>query len=400
MFTFLNWFSLSISMSTKVYDYGIVGAGAAGLQLALAFAMDPFFDKKNILIIDKNNKSDNDRTWCFWEKGAGKWDQIIHHSWDEGKFITTKEELLLDLKPYSYKKLRGISFYNYAKEIISQKDNIEWITDEVLDIKTQSSHVNIGNGVNSYLVNHCFDSRIDSGFFQSDDRYIRILQHFKGWIIKFENDVFDPARFTMMDFRLQYEDSTSFSYVLPVSKNEALVEFTLFTKEVLPDEVYEQHLKIYISSYISQGKYQITEVEQGIIPMTNYPFHKNNSERITKIGTAGSWVRPSTGYSFKYAEKNAKAIVENLKAQRRPDHNLIDRKFRVYDTLLLDILMNKNHLGPKIFHQMYAKNPVQQILKFLDGETTLSEDFQIINSLDSKYFLFALFRQAKAKVGF
>jgi lycopene beta-cyclase len=386
-------------MSTKVYDYGIVGAGAAGLQLALAFAIDPFFDNKNILIIDKNNKSENDRTWCFWEKGEGKYDQIIHHSWKEGKFINSKEALTLHLKPYSYKKLNSLSFYNYAKKIIKQKDNIEWVTNEVTDIKIQNNSVNIIDGSHSYSVNHCFDSRIDSGFFQNDDRCIRILQHFKGWSVIFENDVFDPDCFTMMDFRLQHEKGTSFSYVLPVSKNEALVEFTLFTKDLLPDEVYVQYLKEYISNYISKGKYQIIEVEQGVIPMTNYPFHKSNSEKITKIGTAGSWVRPSTGYSFKYAEKNSKLILENLKANRKPDHNLIDSKFRMYDTLLLDILLRKNHLGPEIFYQMYTKNPVQKILKFLDGETSFSEDFKIISSLDSKHFLIAILNQLKAKLG-
>jgi lycopene beta-cyclase len=53
---------------TQIYDYIIVGAGAAGLMLANAMALDPFFSDKRILILDKDPKEANDRTWCFWEK--------------------------------------------------------------------------------------------------------------------------------------------------------------------------------------------------------------------------------------------------------------------------------------------------------------------------------------------
>lgn len=382
-------------MSEKEYDYCIAGAGAAGLHLALAMAKEDYFNDKQILILDKSKKTENDRTWCFWEKGEGKWDNIIDHKWSTGKFLSTNDALTLQLEPYSYKKLRGISFYNHAKELISQRDNIEWITEGVNNVKEMNDQVEVSGETNTYLVSHCFDSRINKDFDQSDDRYIRILQHFKGWTISFEKDVFDPNSFTMMDFRIKHENSTSFSYVLPVSSREALVEFTLFTKYLLPENDYDPYIKEYISTYISKEEYSIKEVEFGVIPMSNYPFHKVNSERITKIGTAGSWVRPSSGYSFKYSEKYVQKLIENIKAGRRPDKNLISSKYRFYDTLLLDILYGKNNLGPGIFYQMYSKNPVQLIFKFLDGETTIAQDVKIISSLDALPFLQALVRQIK-----
>ena len=63
------------------HDYIITGTGASGLMLAYRMAKDPFFDHKSILIIDKEKKSSNDRTWCFWENGTGEWDDILHKSW-------------------------------------------------------------------------------------------------------------------------------------------------------------------------------------------------------------------------------------------------------------------------------------------------------------------------------
>ena len=53
----------------KQYDYIIIGNGLAGFQLALALSQDTFFDNKKIALIDKSDKTENDKTWSFWEKG-------------------------------------------------------------------------------------------------------------------------------------------------------------------------------------------------------------------------------------------------------------------------------------------------------------------------------------------
>ena len=66
---------------TQIYDYIIVGAGAAGLMLANAMALDPFFSDKRILILDKDPKEANDRTWCFWEKNEGPLEALICRDW-------------------------------------------------------------------------------------------------------------------------------------------------------------------------------------------------------------------------------------------------------------------------------------------------------------------------------
>lgn len=85
------------------------------------------------------------------------------------------------------------------------------------------------------------------------------------------------------------EDLASFTYVLPTSKRSALIEFTLFTTALIEDSDYDLMLKKYIESILNINNYKIKEVEKGVIPMTNFPFHKANTKWVTKIGTAGSW---------------------------------------------------------------------------------------------------------------
>ena len=58
-------------MVEKIYDYIICGAGASGLILASSMLDDKYFSNKKILLIEKENKNLNDRTWSFWEEKNG-----------------------------------------------------------------------------------------------------------------------------------------------------------------------------------------------------------------------------------------------------------------------------------------------------------------------------------------
>ena len=110
-----------------------------------------------------------------------------------------------------------------------------------------------------------------------------------------------------------------------------------------------------------------------------------------KIGTAGGWVKPSSGYTFKNCEKNAIKIVQNLKQNKPATKGLIRPRFRLYDALLLRVLHKKNEIGPSLFSTMFLKNDVQSILAFLDDESSLWKDIQMMSRFPQWPFLNALF---------
>ena len=78
-------------------------------------------------------------------------------------------------------------------------------------------------------------------------------------------------------------------------------------------DVYEEYIKDYLNKYYGKSTYKLVKSEFGVIPMTTYPFHSDSTMNITKIGTAGGWVKPSTGYSFKNCEKYSEKILDNIK---------------------------------------------------------------------------------------
>lgn len=378
-------------MSTSNFDICIVGGGVSGLHLALALVKDTHFKDYKIALFEKAPKTKNDKTWSFWEEGKGNWDELIHKKWKKGKIFAQNEEVDLNLASYTYKMLKSIDFYRYAYHQLEKASNISLIFETVQDVNENENQVNIRTSNKLYTSKLVFNSRIPDFNKIKEEAQFTLLQHFKGWYIETKQPAFNPDEFVMMDYRYKDGKLTSFVYVLPVTKYKALVEYTYFTPDLVSDKHYDVFLKKYIKQQLKVDEYEVVEQEKGIIPMSTYNFAKNHTDKIIQIGTAGGWVKASSGYSFKNAEKKAKKIISNLKHNRPINQGLFHSKYRHYDSLFLNVLYNHNQVGEKVFYKLYAKNKIQTLLRFLDEETSYLEDFSIIKSLTSVKFIKAFF---------
>jgi lycopene beta-cyclase len=379
-------------MNPSHFDYVIVGNGLAGLQLALKLASDSYFDNYKIALIDPSSKTKNDKTWSFWEKHATLWDSITEKEWEQATFISKSKEINLNLHPYRYKTIRSIDFYKNSKLVLSQKSNIMFITDTVTSLKETNNFVQIFTKHQNYTSKHVFDSRIPTAFKNPINEVISLKQHFKGYFIDAVSDVFNEKKLVMMDYRLKDGDQTTFMYVLPFSKRKALIEFTYFTEQLVKESVYDTYIKTYIKDYLHVDEYQIIETETGHIPMSTFNFEKFNTAKITKIGTGGGWVKASTGYSFKHTEKKVTQIVSNIKLNKTPSFKLFKKKYKFYDKVFLKVLKDENSKGEWVFQQLYNKNSIQSIFRFLDEESTIIDELKIMWSLLSWRFLKAFFK--------
>ena len=218
-----------------------------------------------------------------------------------------------------------------------------------------------------------------------------------GWVVKTKEPVFNPHVATFMDFSIDQKKNTRFMYALPFSKQSCLLEYTLFSQNLLPEEEYENAIREYLIENLGSEDFEILEREKGSIPMTSYKFHKHNTKRIQYIGTAGGWTKPSTGYTFMNTTKKTKALVQLLKDGKSTTTLSSKWKFWFYDLLLLDILGEHNDKGQYIFETLFKNRSPQLIFKFLDEETSFWEDLQIISGCPKKEFLGALYRRCMQK---
>jgi lycopene beta-cyclase len=359
------------------YDYIIAGCGAAGLQLALAMSEDSFFQNKRILMIDADDKRANDRTWCWWERGSGRWDDIITKSWKRADFMSDTFEKTINLGDYTYKMLRSADFYSYLKLKLSECAMIEWRIESVLDIQEQGDRAAVITKDARYEASCVFNSIVDLKAEAALSNHPWIHQHFVGWFIRTKEPVFDESRFTMMDFRILQHDNTRFMYVLPTSKHEALFEYTLFSGNLLARCEYEEGIRDYLNQ-AGIREYEIVEQEAGIIPMTTHPFHRKNTAHVLHIGSAGGWTKASTGYTFYLSGKLATRLCDHLKKGASLTSFHRKTRFAFYDAVVLDVLQRRNDVGAAFFTSVYQHNPIELVFRFLNEESSLTEELQII----------------------
>jgi lycopene beta-cyclase len=374
------------------YDYIITGSGASGLMLAYRMANDSFFDNSSILIIDKEKKNSDDRTWCFWENGEGEWDELLHKSWGKILFESNTYKNTIPLQSYAYKMLRSGVFYDKLWNFINTKNNIRFIEDTVVNIEGSEDGAIVETLKSKYFTTKLLNSIDLNKKYTLQKKYPVLLQHFCGWFIETDKISFDDSTATFMDFTVDQKRNTRFMYVLPISPNKALFEYTLFSKEVLTKEEYESELLKYLAIK-SITEYTITEIEQGVIPMTSYKFWEQNSKNILHIGTVGGWTKASTGYTFKNTSKKTIQLIAFLKAENDFTHFRKKTRFWWYDLLLIDVLSSYNHLGSKLFSTLFKRNSLKNVFKFLDEETIFIEDLRIMLSMPPGRFIKALFRR-------
>lgn len=375
------------------FDYIIVGGGASGLLLAETMGADSWFSNKRIAILEYQANKQNDRTWCFWEQDTDRFKSVIHRSWRQFRFKDSSYSTLANLEPLRYNMVRGLDFYREWQLRIKKYSNISQIITRVTELKETESGVHVGTEAGAFFASHVFTSVSFGDISKLMQPFPVLQQHFIGWRIKSNKAVFDPDTPLFMDFSVPQLGNTRFMYVLPFSENEALLEYTLFSADLLEDTQYEEAIKTYIHKLQGDVSYEILEVEKGVIPMTCNDFSVADTQHITHIGIAGGWAKPSTGYTFWSSIQKTTKLIAALKSEKSLRMARKDQ-FWFYDLVMLEVLHKENHSGSRIFSALFKKLPPVLILRFLHEQTSLAEDLKIIWACPKWMFIKALWRTA------
>ncbi len=369
----------------------------AGLSLAYYLTQSPLRDR-SILILDREPKNRNDRTWCFWENGAGPFESIMFRRWNTVSFHGTTHAGPLNLGPYQYKLLRGIDFYTFVQNELDKWPNIERRQATINRIKDTSQGGFVIADEEPYIADYVFDSTFSIKLDQPENH--NLLQHFKGWVIKTEKPCFNPQQPEIMDFRVEQHGDCRFVYVMPFDSQTALVEFTLFNDKLLTDAEYDAAIRRYLERYLDTGAYQIAETEYGVIPMSDTQTQENPSEHIVRIGTSGGYTKASTGYTFQRTQRYLRDIVANLAETGKPSRkpSWFSRRFKLYDSVLLNVLEKHRHPADDVFTRFYAKNHPVNAFRFLDEDTQFIDELRFFASYPWWPFTVAFFDVLRRKI--
>jgi lycopene beta-cyclase len=374
----------------------VVGGGCAGMQLINALLKLSAEQTGEILLIESNQPTIH-KSWCFWTNKQSEYDFLIEKHWSELKFCSSRSELSEIIKPYQYNYINSERFFEYHKQLISDSSRVRVVSEEVIKFKSEKDLKQVYTLNNQYTARHVYNSTIDHSFV--DSTKILLWQHFKGWFIKTDQEVFNSDQATIMDFNISQDQAAHFIYVLPFSKTEALVEFTSFSVlDCYSDQVYDLYLENYISAKFD-CQYEIIREEKGKIPMTDYNFPARDKEGIIQIGSAGGAIKPSTGYAFNRISRQTNYLIECFLKNNESIKNVNSSgRFHFYDTLLLQIIRDKPETVSKIMDQLFVNNSFLKILSFLDENSTLFEELSLFSTLPKRLFLKQVLHYVHAKL--
>jgi len=371
----------------KTFDYIICGGGASGLLLSNALISDKYFNDKKVLVIEKDIKNINDKTFGFWNEEESLLDEIVFKEWEYAEFLDSNSHNSFSLSPYKYKMINSKKFYLHIGNKISKASNFTYLNSNINEIDEINRIVKTDDG--DFTSSIIFSSIYNEVSFK---KYPLLKQHFIGWTIETKTEVFDDNKITFMDFSVDQKDEIRFMYVLPFNKNKALVEYTLFSSDLISDNEYEEEIQKYLEKN-NISNYSVIEKEKGMIPMTCYPFFENNTDTYFQIGTAGGWSKPSTGYTVKNSIKKIDIIINSLKQNKPLSKIRFKNRFWYYDLLFLDVLIASKGKGSKVFSDLFKNNDPIKIFKFLDEKTSVFEELTIFLSVDIKTFVRSLLKR-------
>jgi lycopene beta-cyclase len=347
---------------------GIRGAGLAGLSLAreLVRASADF----EIFLFDTRSELPHpQRTFCFFSESDSIQKLCADFSWSKIRFKMDTRERTLDLGTRCYTLVSGESFFESNMSILKAAGvQFQWCCKRA-DINDNSISTDKGN--------YPFDIVIDAAF---DTRTARSLmwQSFGGLRIKVKREIFDPTTAVLMDLRESNQRSPlNFFYILPTSRNEALIEHTSFSPYIFDESFHFDRVKAWIDES-SAGSVQVIGREYGVIPMGL--IEERSGESIT-IGSRSGAIRPSTGYGFLNIQRQAKELASAIYEDRCLEIRLsINSKWSAWcDKLFLRALLANPTEGRDLMGSILFRSSAKALPAFLNGDASLLEALRVMS---------------------
>ncbi len=369
----------------------IAGAGAGGLSLLRqikASALEPM----HITMIESDPSSIEHRNWCQWVP-IGQLSAYHTSAWPSIKTRTPRGTYISKAAQWIYARTTG-GAYRAVVERMPSHHRVDWVQARVLGIgydpSSDKALVTSNDGVME--VDIAFTSVLH------EPANSPLWQHFHGWEIEADRDVFDPGCATLMDFDVeQVGDGVVFMYVLPYNARRALVECTAFSPAAWDVAHYERHLQAYLEKEFSlvEGNYTRVAEETGRIPMRLDTTVGSINAKTWPIGSLANTIKPSTGYAFTRIQDACRHIVHSWERTGLPTLPVQSAgRFAWYDKLMLDIIDREPKLMIPVFDRLFKANSIDDVFTFLDEKSSLMQDARMFMKLPKIPFLKAVWRTA------
>ncbi len=368
-------------VAIQKFDIIIIGSGCAGMQLLQQLSQLENWPACQVLLIDDG--AEKQRSWCFWSAADHPLQHLVTKTWHQLTFSTAGFSTLQSISPYAYHFIPGEVFFNYFNdEFIPNHANITVVQARVTSVMADESGYLVEATDKQWLAPVCYSSLMPE-----TGPAPQLWQHFKGWYIETEQDIFDADTATLMDYTVQLYNEVHFIYLLPFTKGRALVEATFFSASIAGEEIYDRLIEDYLSRNFPAVQFKVTSTETGRIPMSRHSFSRYGAAGEVLIGKAAGMVKASTGYTFNRITTDSVLLAKHFGHNTPYQWPCTRGRYRFYDQLLLSLIAGQPHIVPGIFARLFKFNPMPRVLRFLDEQATPLQEARIFLHLPWRPFL-------------
>ncbi len=117
---------------------------------------------------------------------------------------------------------------------------------------------------------------------------------------------------------------------------------------------------------------------------------------MVPIGNRGGLLKASTGYAYARIQRDSAAIARSLVRDGHPfDRPKTRARHRFLDATLLELIRTDPRAVEVAFAELFSRNPADLVLRFLDEDTTVTEEVRLLRTLPPRPFL----RAAAGRLG-
>lgn len=366
-------------------DALVVGGGASGLSLVCHLAAAGWHG--DVLLVDDGAVPPEAPAWAYWSRGGGLLDGVASPGSDRLRVRGPGLDRTLDLGPYRYRTITGPRLRRAADLLLAGAPGTRRMPGRVTEVRPDEDGALVrvdpldGGAARTVRARWVFDSvgpEIADPC-PTDTPHLAFL----GLRVECDEDVFDPAVPTLMDFRTDQSAGLAFLYVLPTSPRAALVEHTRFVVpdgRPRPEAGHHEALRRALAD-LGASHHRVVGVERGTIPLHVAPPARPVG-CVVPLGTRAGMVKASTGYGFDRIQRHSAHLARSLVRRGHPfDVPRPDRWHRALDALLLEVVRDEPEAVVGVFSRLFARNPAERVLAFLDEDTTLVQELLLFGTL-------------------
>jgi lycopene beta-cyclase len=370
-------------------DLAILGGGCAGLSLARELAKQNV--NKSVTIIEPRTTYLDDRSWCFWAPVQHPLAEWVGCSWPNWSFgLQNQLKQSRSHRDFRYQYIRSGDFYRKSQLIIQDCSTIHLALGQaVKTVEVHQAGWQVVTDSAIYIAKQVIDTRPPPSNLIYEST---LIQSFLGVEILLDQPTsVNASQVELMTDMGLLGGEFCFTYLLPISERQLLVEVTVFASQA-PTQA---DLQIALDQLLYKRGWahaKIIRSEYGNLPMGLPHAAPSSSPQPIRAGMGGGALRPSSGYGFlriqRWAEQCAKQYCE--KGELLPQTVSVFF-IRQMDRLFLQVIKKQPALAPVLFDNLLGKTQPDRFIRFMNDQASVIDCLHIIANVPKIPFIKALF---------